>query len=140
MHIEKRSCTRSKGLEIPNFQENILDKNNVSNSIKSIKESQKWACYNRNLSCQNGFFSIFLQLFASSLSRSIRQNYQFSPTTPDDNLCAKTTDYESNPQTLSVIEKLETIETLRATLSLHHDIGTFVQSRQEFTLKGKLLL
>ena len=59
---------------------------------------------------------------------------------PADNLCAKTTDYESNPKTRSVIKKLLSIETLKATLSLHHDIGTFVLSRQEFTLKGKLPL
>ena len=78
------------------------------------------------------------QLFATSLSRSMRQNYRFVAKNSADNLCAKTMDYESNPKTRSVIKKVETIETLKATLSLHHDIGTFVQSRQEFTLEGKL--
>ena len=81
----------------------------------------------------------FSQLFATSISRSLYKNYQFQSGKPMYNLCPNLVHEESFHKKSLVIKNVETVESLKATLSLHHDIGTFVQSWQQLTLKGTLL-
>ena len=68
----------------------------------------------------------------------MHQKYQFETTEPINNLCPQVEGTEQDHRTNVFIRKVETIESLKATLGLHHDIGTFIQSRQEFSLKGKI--
>ena len=67
----------------------------------------------------------------------MRQEYQFLSAEPTNNLCPRTNKDENNMKKRSPIMKVKTIESLKANLKHHHNIGTFVQSSQEFTFKGK---
>ena len=70
----------------------------------------------------------------------MHQNYQFETTEQNiNNLCPQIEDTKQNDRTKIVVKKVETIESLKTTLGLHHDIGTFIQSRQEFTLTGRIV-
>ena len=69
----------------------------------------------------------------------MHQKYQFETTEPINNLCPKIEDTKQDHRTEVFIKKVVTVESLKATLGLHHDIGTLIQSRQEFTLTGRIV-
>ena len=67
----------------------------------------------------------------------MRQKYLFLSAESKNNLCPRLSKDEIDYENVSPIKKVETVESLKATLKHHHNIGTFVQSSQEFTFIGK---
>ena len=68
----------------------------------------------------------------------MRQKYLLLSAESKNNLCPRLSKDEIDYENVSPIKKVETVESLKATLKHHHNIGTFVQSSQEFTFIGKL--
>ena len=81
--------------------------------------------------------SLYLQLFASTTSRTVFANYRFTERKGFHDLCGKMRKPGKTKSTSTVIENIEMVEIFRSKLNLHHDVGTLLQSKQVLTLRGK---